>query len=329
MAIAPVIRTVIDDVEPSRIRGDVAAFTHLAPDWRPIGDRDPDIDLPSEARVATARDAGVRLATVVGAAGTAMIGLIVDATPPGAGRDPVRLADIATATGVPIVACTGAHAPPARLPRIEERSAEYLAEWFAFEVTSGIAAVVGDRLRGIPILSERAAGRAGDLLNDVPVRAGAIRITMATPMLDRGDRNLLDGAAIASGATGVATFLDAPAGTDLGAIADRFEASGGNRARLALAPGARTPDEVVAAAALGLRVVVRAPLTPGEGAIAIWSATIRGLARLGLADHAVATRDVTEADGHPPVSLEFPGIDSLNLRAVTAGNALQLLALAA
>ena len=330
------VRTLTGDIDAHTIRGAVAAFTHLAPDWRPISDRDPEIDLPSEARLAAARTAGDHLCHVVSTAASRGIGLIVDATPPGAGRDPMRLHDVAASTGMAVVACTGAHAPPVRLARVEDRSAEYLAEWFAFEIVNGMAAIAGDLFRGVPLMSERAAGVAGDALNDAAVRAGAIRITLRSPTIDRVDGALIDAAAMTAGATGVATFLDAPSATDLEAIVSRFEAVGGNRSRMVLAPGTRTPDALLAAAALGLSVVVSSPASSAEGAVAIWEGTIRGFLRHGLIAHLIATVSIsgmtdgalieraTQSD--PGVlSRAIAGVDDAVMHAVTRANAVRVL----
>ena len=334
-AMAP-IRTVTGDIDPDAIRGVVASFTHLAPDWRPISDRDPEIDMPSETRLAAARAAGEKLHHVVASSARRGVGLIVDATPPGAGRDPMRLHDIAASTGMAIVACTGAHAPPVRLARVEDRSAEYLAEWFAFEIGNGMAAIAGDPFRGVPLMSERAAGVAGDALNDAAVRAGAIRITLASPTIDRVDGALIDAAAMTAGATGVATFLDAPSTTNLEAIATRFEGMGANRSRIVLAPGNRTPDALLAAASLGLSVVVTAPTTSAEGAVAIWESTISGFLRHGLITHLMATVSLSGiADGahldHPTTTdpgttfRAITGVDDVAMHAVATSNAVRVL----
>jgi predicted metal-dependent phosphotriesterase family hydrolase len=330
------VRTVNGDLDPHAVVGAVAGYVHLAPDWRPISDRDPEVDLPSETRLAAARTAGDNLCQVMSSLQTKGFGLIVDATPPGAGRDPMRLHDVAVSTGMEIVACTGAHAPPARLARTEDRSAEFLAEWFAFELGSGMAAIAGDAFRGVPLMSERAAGVAGDALNDAAIRAGAIRITLASPVINRVDGALIDAAAIAAEATGVATFFDAPPSTDLQTVASRFEASGGHRSKIILAPGTRSPDALLAAASLGLSVVVTAPATGARGAVAIWEGTIRGLLRHGLIAHVIATtatmgfgneRDhdqaTTVVSREPYRAIE--GVDESEFRMVTASNALRIL----
>jgi predicted metal-dependent phosphotriesterase family hydrolase len=328
------IRTVTGDVDAQLIRGAVGAFAHLAPDWRPISDRDPDFELPSEARLAAASDAGKHTVEVVASIGGAGIGLIVDATPPGAGRDPMRLHKTSAATGMAIIACTGAHAPPARLARVDDRSAEYLAEWFAFEIGSGMAAVAGDCFRGVPLLSDRGVGVAGDALNDAAIRAGAIRISLASPAIDRADGALIDACAMTAAATGVATFVVAPSSTDLNAVATRFEASGGNRSRLALDADTRRPEAILAAAALGLTVVVTAPAIRTEGAVAIWEGTLRALIRHGLLGQAVATipipliraRTAQRNDVDTPYRVAS-GIEDSELHKVTRANAIRLLAI--
>lgn len=332
------VRTVTGDIAVHAITGAVAGFGHLAPDWRPISDRDPEIDLTSQFRLEAARTAGNDLCQLVSSIARRGVGLIVDATPPGAGRDPMRLHDVSASTGMAVVACTGAHAPPIRLARVEDRSAEFLAEWFAFEIGSGMAAIAGDLFRGVPLMSERAAGVAGDSLNDAAIRAGAIRITLASPTIDRADGALIDAAGITAGATGVATFLDAPPAADLGAVALRFEASGGDRSKLVLAPGTRSPDALLAAASLGFSVVVSAPSTGAEGAVGIWEATIRGFLRQGLIDLCIATIaiggisierrvDPSTATVIGEAYRTIPGITESDLRDVTTSNALRVLEL--
>ncbi|NCA13590.1 MAG: hypothetical protein EBS89_05570 [Proteobacteria bacterium] len=313
------VRTVTGDIAVHAITGAVAGFGHLAPDWRPISDRDPEIDLTSEFRLEAARTAGNDLCQLVSSIARRGVGLIVDATPPGAGRDPMRLHDVSASTGMAVVACTGAHAPPIRLARVEDRSAEFLAEWFAFEIGSGMAAIAGDLFRGVPLMSERAAGVAGDSLNDAAIRAGAIRITLASPTIDRADGALIDAAGITAGATGVATFLDAPPAADLGAVALRFEASGGDRSKLVLAPGTRTPDALLAAASLGFSVVV-CFLRQGLIDLCIATIAIGGISIERRVDPSTATV-IGEA------YRTIPGITESDLRDVTTSNALRVLEL--
>ncbi len=317
--------------------GAVAAFAHVVADWRALADRGGDDPLPSEMQVEEARTTGDALLAAFLGLRARGVGLVLDATPPGSGRDPMRLHDLAQASGIAIVACTGAHAHPTRLARVEERSGALLAEWFAFEIGMGIAAVAGDRMRGMALLSDRATGAASDVLNDAAIRAGAIRITFASAILDRTDRNVLEAAAITAAAMGVATFIDAPPGTDLREVASRFEQDGGDPSRLILVPGSRLPEDIVAAAGLGFAVVVPSPATDAEGPVAMWSATLRGLARTGLLDRAMATFPVPAAIADDPVivpsaranGLVAPvdGLDDRAMEAVAARNALRLLCL--
>jgi predicted metal-dependent phosphotriesterase family hydrolase len=342
------IRTVSGDLDPTSIRGAVAGFAHLEPDWRPLGERESERDLPTNARQIDAVDARGRTEHVVSSLRRRGVALIIDATPPGAGRDAMRLREVMSTTGVAIVTCTGAHAPPVRLARVEERSAEYLAEWFAFEIGSGVAPVTGDRFRGVPLLSEQANGTAGDGLNDAAVRAGAIRITLASALIDRADGALIDAAGMTASATGVATFLDTPATVDLAAVISQFEFAGGNRSHLVLAPRTRTPAAIVDAASLGMAVVVTAPLSRAQGALAIWGATIRELRRHGLLAQTIITTTTDPTVGMTPELLtgpnsanrqaevtfseacaEFAGADESELQALTSGNALRILGLAA
>lgn len=339
------IRTVTDDLDPSMIRGTVLGFTHLEPDWSPLGDRQSHDHLLMRSNSASAiAELGPTVDSVSSLA-RGGVALIVDPTPPGAGRDPMRLRDLMIASGVAIMACTGAHAPPVRLARVEDRSAEYLAEWFAFEISNGMAAIVGDRFRGFPLLSERASGIAADGLNDAAVRAGAIRITLASAQIDRADGALIDAAGMTSAATGAATFLDAPSAANVERVASRFEAAGGKRHRLVLAPGTRPPDEIVDAAALGLAVVLTLPPNRAEGAIAIWDATIRGLRRHGLISQTLITTTLEPMLGKtstllfdldtgtrrpeltfPEVRGDFADVDGSEWQAMSVANPLRILA---
>jgi len=91
------IRTVLGDIEG--FDGVAYAHEHLVLDSPLIADRFPHILLDDvDAAVAE-----------VGECRAAGAGLMVDTMPVSAGRDVVRLAEISTRTGVPIVAATGLH----------------------------------------------------------------------------------------------------------------------------------------------------------------------------------------------------------------------------
>jgi phosphotriesterase-related protein len=93
------VRTVLGDVDPTTL-GLVLGHEHLIID-SPVVERDhPHIHLPSA-------DEATEEASLLAAAG---VGTVVDAMPVGAGGDPSRLARVARATGLNVIACTGMHA---------------------------------------------------------------------------------------------------------------------------------------------------------------------------------------------------------------------------
>ena len=97
-----------------------------------------------------------------------------------------------------------------------------------------------------------------------------------------------------------------------------------------------TLDTPWIAAALGLYVIVTAPATSAEGAVAIWEGTIRGFLRHGLIAHLIATVSISGmSDGalidhatqsDPGVlSREIAGVDDAAMHAVSTANALRVL----
>jgi phosphotriesterase-related protein len=94
----PFARTVLGDVDPARL-GVVLAHEHLIIDSPIVESRWPHIHLPStaEAIAEVGHCLGVGIATMV------------DAMPVGSGGDPVRLAEISTATESHVIASTGLH----------------------------------------------------------------------------------------------------------------------------------------------------------------------------------------------------------------------------
>jgi phosphotriesterase-related protein len=91
-------RTVLGDVDSTTL-GAVLAHEHLIIDSPLVARDHPHIHLPST-------EEAVEEASLLGAAG---VGTMVDAMPVGAGGDPERLARVARATGLNVVASTGMH----------------------------------------------------------------------------------------------------------------------------------------------------------------------------------------------------------------------------
>ena len=133
----PVVRTVLGDIAPEAV-GFALPHEHTAIALWHVPDRwdyweltwDPEI-IPAELE--HFRRLG----------GTALI----DVTPPGVGRDPARLAELARTTGLHIVmGCgwyRGAYYPPEA--RIDRRSVEDLADELVHEIDQGVATPDGTR----------------------------------------------------------------------------------------------------------------------------------------------------------------------------------------
>lgn len=234
-----IIRTVLSDrtFATAASRGNVAAWGHIASDWRPIGGRTSGDHAPALAHAQLIdgyRDAATRGLT-----------LAIDLTPPGAGRDALLMRRVADASGIGLIVATGAHVDPVRLARIETRSVEALAEWFAFEISTGVMPIAGDSHEGISLVNDNAIGRATDALNISPVRAGIIRITVGDAPLSATDRKLVEAAAIASAATGTATVIVTNSPDAFVGAARRFTGAGGSTRKLILARA--VPPDVPAA----------------------------------------------------------------------------------
>jgi 5-phospho-D-xylono-1,4-lactonase len=140
------IRTLSGDLET--VDGVAYMHEHLILDSPLIADRFPhihlhDVDAAVE-EVTGCRDAGA--------------GLLVDAMPVAAGRDVVRLAEISTRTGVPIVASTGLHHDRYYGPLhwTNRVSVDHLAELFIGDLVDGV-----DEFDYTSPIIQRTAHRAG------------------------------------------------------------------------------------------------------------------------------------------------------------------------
>ncbi|MSQ42718.1 MAG: hypothetical protein EXR45_00705 [Chloroflexi bacterium] len=231
-----IIRTVLSDrtFAMAATRENVAGWGHIASDWRPISGRMADDQRPELAHAHLID--GYRDAASHG------LSLAIDLTPPGAGRDALLMRRVADASGIGVVVATGSHIDPVRLARIETRTVEALAEWFAFEISTGVMPITGDSHEGIGLVNDQAIGRATDALNTTPVRAGIIRITIGDAPLSSTDRKLVEAAAIASAAMGAATVIVTHSPDAFVAAARRFTGAGGSTRKLIHARG--IPPEV-------------------------------------------------------------------------------------
>lgn len=173
------IRTVLGDiVGATDVDGFVYAHEHLIIDSPLIEDRWPHILLDS------VDDAVAELEPCF----TAGVRLVVDAMPVSAGRDVVRLAEIAQRSGIHVVAVTGLHHDRYYGPLhwTNRVSADTLADLFIADLTNGI-----DRFDYTSPVVERTSHRAG-----------MVKVATSGQTPDARDRRNLSAAAMASVATG-------------------------------------------------------------------------------------------------------------------------------
>lgn len=173
------IRTVLGDiVGATDVDGFVYAHEHLIIDSPLIEDRWPHILLDS------VDDAVAELEPCF----TAGVRLVVDAMPVSAGRDVVRLAEIAQRSGIHVVAVTGLHHDRYYGPLhwTNRVSADTLADLFIADLTNGI-----DRFDYTSPVVERTSHRAG-----------MVKVATSGQAPDARDRRNLAAAALASLATG-------------------------------------------------------------------------------------------------------------------------------
>ena len=227
------LRTVLGDVEPERV-GTVLPHEHLYCDLRPLQGREALREDPASVEaselplLAAAREAGV--------------GLLVEPTPPGIGRDPLLLRRLSEHAFVSVIAATGLYKEPLLPRRAYGRSVEHLAEWMAFEINTGILPVTGDSLLGESLLSDEALGRATDALNETPVRAGVIKLAASDGGLQEVEAKALRAAVIAAGATGAAIVSHCPSGAAFQQQLDVLEAAGGDPGRFVQVHAHAEPD---------------------------------------------------------------------------------------
>jgi phosphotriesterase-related protein len=233
MAMTGRLRTVLGDVEPAGV-GTVLPHEHLYCDLRPLEGREAVRDDP-----AAVEGAELPLLAEARAAG---VGLLVEPTPPGIGRDPLLLRRLSEHAFVGVVAATGLYKEPLLPRRAYTRSVEHLAEWMAFEITTGILPVAGDSLLGESLLSEDALGRAGDALNESPVRAGVIKLAASDAGLQEVEAKALRAAVLAARATGAAVISHCPSGAAFQQQLDVLEGAGGEPGRFVQVHAHAEPD---------------------------------------------------------------------------------------
>ncbi len=177
MTAAGSIRTVLGDRREIPA-GVVYAHEHLILDSPLIADRFPHIHLHDV-------DAAVVEVSRCAEAGAV---LMLDAMPIAAGRDILRLAEIARRSGVDIVAATGLHHDRYYGPRhwTNRVGCDALAELFIADLTDGV-----DEF-----------DYTGPIVQRTTHRAGVVKVATSGPAPDARDRRNLEAAAIASRVTG-------------------------------------------------------------------------------------------------------------------------------
>jgi phosphotriesterase-related protein len=162
-----------------------------------------------DSRVHVDRDAVRREAIEkLSAAKAAGIDSIVDATPVELGRDVELIREVAEASGVTVVCCTGVYAESHGIPaHFKHRSAEWLTELYVHEIREGI-------------------GRTG-------IHAGAIKVATSPGGITDVERTVIAAAAAAQVETGVPIVTHTSGG------------AGVEQARLFLDHGALMPKIVI------------------------------------------------------------------------------------
>ena len=184
------IRTVFGDIEPDDL-GPTYAHEHLVIERSRVVELNPDFLLADIDKAV----AELEPARALGLAG------IIDATPCGFGRNPLKLADASRRSGVHVVAATGLH----------------LAQWYdsdgwtEHETAKQLAArFEADIVEGID-----AHDYAGDVVERTDHRAGVIKIAGSAELTDR-ERRVYEAAAMAHARTGAPILTHCTDG--LGAI---------------------------------------------------------------------------------------------------------------
>ena len=170
------IRTVLGDIEPDDL-GPTYAHEHLVIEDSRVVELNPDFLLADVDRAV----AELEPARALGLAA------IVDATPCGFGRNPLKLADACRRSGVHVVAATGLHLTQWYDPDgwTEHDTTEQLATRFEADIAEGIDA----------------HDYGGVVVERTEHRAGVLKIAGSAELTDR-ERRVFEAAAIAHARTG-------------------------------------------------------------------------------------------------------------------------------
>ncbi|MBE1484444.1 phosphotriesterase family protein [Plantactinospora soyae] len=219
------VRTVLGDVSPSDL-GPTDYHEHLFQASPLLAGDELDDEPSSQAETALLFEAGI----------TAM----VEATPVGLGRDPAAVARISAATGMRVVATTGAH-----------RAAHYgpdhpLASWSEAQLAARFLAdlVDGCPARDVGTASED-HGRGTAVALDPsgrPVRAGLLKAGLGYWSIGPFERRVLGAVAAAHRSSGAPVMVHLEHGSAAHEVLDLLAADAVAAGRVVLAHADRNPD---------------------------------------------------------------------------------------
>ncbi|MGY2747419.1 phosphotriesterase family protein [Arthrobacter sp. UYCu723] len=213
------VRTVLGDIEPESL-GPTNYHEHLFQSSPLLPGDELDDELLSGREAALLRGAGMAA--------------MVEATPLGLGRNPAATARIAAATGLHIVATTGAHREahyPAEHWLRGERE-ENLARRFTAELTAGCGT---PEESAEPLAESSGPGPA-------PVRAGLLKAGIGYWSITAFERRVLAAVAVAHAVTGAPVMVHLEFCTAAHELLDLLAAAGVPESRVILAHADRNPD---------------------------------------------------------------------------------------
>ena len=201
------IRTATGDIDPASI-GLCLPHEHIYTDLRPLACR-----VEAEVPLADVLAANVPLLIEARQAG---VGLIVECTPPGIGRQPEVYRRVSEASGVAVVVSTGLYKEPLLPPIAYEWDEPRLADWMATEIESGI--------------------------EGTSVRAGVIKLASSDSALQPVEAKTLRAAVLAARRTGAAIISHSPNGRVALDQLRVLAAAGGDPARFVVVHASSEPD---------------------------------------------------------------------------------------
>lgn len=218
------VRTVLGDIEPASL-GPTNYHEHLFQSSPLLPGDELDDELLSGREAALLRGAGMAA--------------MVEATPLGLGRNPAAAARIAAATGLHIVATTGAHRedhyPGGHWLRGERE--EELARRFTLELTAGCGSPDESAEPSTDSPGPQAGGPG-----PAPVRAGLLKAGIGYWSITAFERRVLAAVAVAHAVTGAPVMVHLEFCTAAHELLDLLATAGVPESRVVLAHADRNPD---------------------------------------------------------------------------------------